>query len=213
MTPLAGHLQRQVALEFGQDDDAADFDSIYGSETATLGGNNYGPAHPCVFREMMDATATDHAGRTFVDIGSGKGRALLLAAHYPFDRILGIETQYDYCRIAKENVREASERIPDPGRIEIECTNALWYVGEKWPQQDVYLFMFRPFIRSRRYEQFFEILALELRKLQTRLTLGFLNPPDNLERMVRPLGLKKFAEKGMQLGFWQRIFRAWECYR
>ena len=41
---------------------------------------------------------------TFVDIGSGKGRALLIAAHYGFKRSVGIEFSPQLCAIARKNV-------------------------------------------------------------------------------------------------------------
>lgn len=40
----------------------------------------------------------------FIDIGSGKGRALLLASQYPFKRVLGIELLPELHRVAKENI-------------------------------------------------------------------------------------------------------------
>jgi SAM-dependent methyltransferase len=48
---------------------------------------------------------------TFVDLGSGKGRALLMASDYPFRRILGIEFLAPLHHAAKKNIeRYSSER-------------------------------------------------------------------------------------------------------
>lgn len=42
---------------------------------------------------------------TFVDFGSGKGRALLLASEYPFKRIVGIEFARELHDVARQNIR------------------------------------------------------------------------------------------------------------
>lgn len=49
---------------------------------------------------------------TFVDIGSGKGRVMMLAALQGFDTILGIEFAPLICRMAKENLARFSGRRP-----------------------------------------------------------------------------------------------------
>jgi hypothetical protein len=74
----------------------------------------YQPTEPALFREMLESlipastmpsrTKFDFREFTFIDIGSGKGRALLMAADYPFRRILGIELLPELHRVAKENI-------------------------------------------------------------------------------------------------------------
>ena len=54
-------------------------------------GNNYAAVEPERFRAVMAALAIDFREFTFVDFGSGKGRALLLASEYPFQKIVGLE--------------------------------------------------------------------------------------------------------------------------
>src|SRR5271167_2282557 len=68
----------------------------------------YQPTEPALFREMlatlMSSAKIEFGEFTFIDIGSGKGRALLMAADYPFRRILGIELLPELHRVAKENI-------------------------------------------------------------------------------------------------------------
>jgi len=69
----------------------------------------YQPTEPTLFREilasLMQANPNINLGEfTFIDIGSGKGRVLLMAADYPFRRILGVELMPDLHRVAKENI-------------------------------------------------------------------------------------------------------------
>jgi SAM-dependent methyltransferase len=69
----------------------------------------YQPTEPALFRDMlaslMQASPKINIREfTFIDIGSGKGRVLLMAADYPFQRILGIELLPELHRVAKENL-------------------------------------------------------------------------------------------------------------
>jgi SAM-dependent methyltransferase len=79
---------------------------------------------------------------TFVDLGSGKGRALLLAAMYPFARIIGVEVQPELHAIARRNI----ECFAAPGqlcrRIESLCADAREY---DFPLEDLVLYLFNPF--------------------------------------------------------------------
>ena len=51
----------------------------------------YQATEPEIFQKMMAVPKIDFREFTFIDIGSGKGRVLLMAADYPFRRIFGIE--------------------------------------------------------------------------------------------------------------------------
>jgi SAM-dependent methyltransferase len=69
----------------------------------------YQPTEPTLFAEMIEslmqvAPTINLPQFTFIDIGSGKGRALLMASQYPFRRILGIELLPELHRVAKENI-------------------------------------------------------------------------------------------------------------
>jgi len=67
--------------------------------------SSYQPTEPALFHEMLRALAIHHPDFTFVDLGSGKGRALLMASDYPFRRILGVELLPELDRVARENIR------------------------------------------------------------------------------------------------------------
>jgi hypothetical protein len=71
----------------------------------------YEPAPPRSFRQIMDAIDVE-AYPLFVDFGSGKGRALLLAAEYPFLVVRGIEFGRELHEAAKENIaRHRGDRL------------------------------------------------------------------------------------------------------
>ena len=68
----------------------------------------YQATEPALFQEMMAALRVDFAEFLFIDLGSGKGRTLLMASEYPFRKILGVELLPELNQIAQENLRKYS---------------------------------------------------------------------------------------------------------
>jgi SAM-dependent methyltransferase len=103
----------------------------------------YQPTEPELFRAMMAALPVDFREFTFIDIGSGKGRALLLAAEYPFTKIIGVELIADLHRAAEENI--ASRRAQSPARqvaaLEALCMDACEFV---FPETPLVVYLFNP---------------------------------------------------------------------
>jgi SAM-dependent methyltransferase len=68
----------------------------------------YQPTESVLFHEMIGAlcerAGIDLSEFVFVDLGSGKGRTLLMASDYPFRRIVGVELLPALHEIAKQNV-------------------------------------------------------------------------------------------------------------
>jgi len=110
----------------------------------------YQPTEPALFHELlaslMRASAKiDFRELTFIDIGSGKGRALLMAADYPFRRILGIEVLPALHRVAKENI--AKYRSESQRCFAIDCL-----LGDgcefAFPPEPTVLYLFNPLPES-----------------------------------------------------------------
>ena len=51
--------------------------------------------------------------KDFLDAGCGKGRAMVVAAHYGFTRITGIEFAKELCEEAKKNLAEVATKFPE----------------------------------------------------------------------------------------------------
>jgi len=81
-------------------------------------------------------------GGVFVDLGSGKGRVLLIAAQLGFKRIVGVEFSGELCEIARENVKAFSRRTQLAARIDIVRSDVANYLIES--EQSVF-FMYNPF--------------------------------------------------------------------
>ena len=97
-------------------------------------GHRYQPVNRAVFHWAMQALPEDLRGYTFIDYGAGRGRALLLAAEYGFDQIVGVEfaaelhddclmniAQYPRSRMRCRKVSclhaDAIDLIPPPGNM------------------------------------------------------------------------------------------------
>ena len=82
----------------------------------------YLPSPVSVTDWILDRVEVDPASATFVDLGCGKGRVLLVAARRPFRRVVGVEISSELAGIARRNVEQY--RPPPPLRSEIEVINA-----------------------------------------------------------------------------------------
>ena len=51
----------------------------------------YAPTMPSALTQALAPLPIQHQDFTFIDIGCGKGRALLIAAQFPFRHLLGVE--------------------------------------------------------------------------------------------------------------------------
>lgn len=79
---------------------------------------------------------------TFIDLGAGMGRALLLAAEYPFRAIVGVEFHPTLARIARRNLAlwRAAGRTRVPARV--YCRDAATF---PLPHGPCLVFLFNPF--------------------------------------------------------------------
>ncbi len=67
-------------------------------------GVSYESTPPEIFKRMVDSLPIKHEEFSFVDVGSGKGKVLLMASELPFKKIIGIEFSSELHRIAQQNV-------------------------------------------------------------------------------------------------------------
>lgn len=104
-------------------------------------GHRYHPTPPRSLRQVLTRLAIAPADTTFVDIGSGKGRTLLVAAGLPFKRIVGVEFAEELHRIAQDNIQAFLARYPG-ARIESVNADATKYA---LPDGPLVLYFFKPF--------------------------------------------------------------------
>jgi hypothetical protein len=106
----------------------------------------YQPTESVLFHEMMGALCAqarfDFRDFAFIDLGSGKGRTLLMASDYPFRRIVGVELLPALSRAAHENLGKYQNKSQSCFAIELICEDASEFA---FPVEPVVLFLFNPF--------------------------------------------------------------------
>src|ERR1700683_22734 len=106
----------------------------------------YQPTESVLFHEMIEAlreqSQLDFRDFTFIDLGSGKGRTLLMASDYPFRRIVGVELLPELHRTARENLSEYKSETQKCFALESICADATEF---PFPLEPTVLFLFNPF--------------------------------------------------------------------
>lgn len=105
----------------------------------------YQPTDPTQFREMLASLKIDSREFTFIDIGSGKGRVLLMAADNPFRRVLGIELLPELHRVAKENIGKYKSESQQCFAIDCLLGDAREF---PFPPEPTVVYMFNPLPES-----------------------------------------------------------------
>ncbi len=110
----------QRLLQRRQDDrDDREFDARYGVDSALafvnpadVQGDNFDGQYfylattVAKFRRMLARLKVKHEDFTFIDLGSGKGRTVLLAGERPFGRVIGVEYSRPLHEIAQQNIEK-----------------------------------------------------------------------------------------------------------
>jgi len=105
----------------------------------------YQPTDPGAFHEMLNAIPADPSQFAFVDLGSGKGRTLLMASDYSFQRILGVELLPALHQVAEENIRQYRSETQCCFSIKSVLADAREFV---FPPERLVLYLFNPFPES-----------------------------------------------------------------
>jgi SAM-dependent methyltransferase len=139
------------------------FDQKYGTDTSGYLGPedlvtgqanedlNYGYSAiaPSVFREACRRwreTLPSVAGRVeaygFVDVGCGKGRAVLLAAEIPFRNVIGVELNPELANLAQRNVAQWQRATKSKAKIRAIQQDAMNF---RWPRTPLLVYLYNPF--------------------------------------------------------------------
>ena len=105
----------------------------------------YQPSEPAIFHEMLDnmkrQCGLDFHNFAFIDLGSGKGRTLLMASDYPFRRIIGVELLPALHQIAQENLGKYRREEQKCFALEAVCADARDFI---FPAEPSVLYLFNP---------------------------------------------------------------------
>jgi len=190
------HLPWRRRLRYGD----IDFDWDYRVDTTgsnlplctrfreVLSGRGYQPSDPLTFYEMMAQLVSNFRDFAFVDLGSGKGRALLMASDYPLRRIIGVELLPELHAIAEENVRKYSSPRQQCCNFELHCGDARRF---QLPPEPLVVFIFDSFPEDILREVIAEV-ERSVREAPRKVYLAYQNPVS--ERVVAEFsGVRKIA--------------------
>jgi SAM-dependent methyltransferase len=113
-----------------------------------LGGfhSAYQPTEPAHFHEMLDSLQQsanlNFADYVFLDLGSGKGRTLLMASDYPFQRIIGVELLPALHSTAQANLAAYKSDSQKCFALESVCADATNF---SLPAAPLIIYLFNPF--------------------------------------------------------------------
>lgn len=138
------------------DPDGRAFDVVHGVDTAGIislaaldvaepgwvHGFDYQPVELLDLAAVLEPFAIDYPRTTFIDLGAGKGRVVMLASALPFKQIIGVEIAPVLAQIAIANVSRYTEAQGSATPWEIVRADAATY---RFPASPLVVFMYNPF--------------------------------------------------------------------
>ena len=101
----------------------------------------YAGSQPSIVRSAMEALPPLDSF-TFVDLGCGKGRPLLVASEFSFRDIIGVELSAPLVAIAEHNAELIARRFPRRMSVRIVLEDATQF---RFPAGNLVIFMYNPF--------------------------------------------------------------------
>ncbi|MGC1372466.1 MAG: class I SAM-dependent methyltransferase [Candidatus Sulfotelmatobacter sp.] len=109
----------------------------------------YQPTEAALFHEMLSAlreqTECDFRDFIFIDLGSGKGRTLLMASDSPFRRVFGVELLPELHRAAQDNLTKYRSETQQCFAVQSICGDATEF---RFPEEPTVLYLFNPLPES-----------------------------------------------------------------
>jgi SAM-dependent methyltransferase len=133
------------------------FDAAHGTDTAgVLVGRELGPSvtrgghlvipyettSEAAIRLPLDSLGLDFDEFVFLDLGCGKGKPLLVAATYPFRRVIGVDISPACIAVARRNLAGYGPERIDPARVELRVGDA---EDVELPEEPLVLYLYNPF--------------------------------------------------------------------
>ena len=130
MLRYEGHYERLFgikSMQIKKSDDAHNF--------------HYQGASYLVLFELLKKLPHSTKNKNFIDIGSGKGRALFCAEYSGFNNLIGVELDKELVEIANENIERYLLKRNE-SKFTFICENALTY---NIPDNSAVFYFFNPF--------------------------------------------------------------------
>jgi hypothetical protein len=145
---------------------------------------------PSLFLQALARLEIDFAEFTFIHLGAGKGRVILLASNFPFRQVIGIEFARDLATVVTRNISDyrPSARV---------CEDMRCMLGDAsdfvFPPGPLVIFMWNPFV-GLVFERVLSNLEDSLRREPREVYLLYLKP-----------------DCGQRLDASSALHKIWEC--
>ena len=101
-------------------------------------GVKYQPSDEQEVRDAVGFLSEEPGNLVFVDLGCGKGRALLVAAKLGFKQVIGVEFARELAEIARENV--AKMNVANVSVVQSDAADF------QFPESDMVVYLYNPFL-------------------------------------------------------------------
>ena len=193
-SPWAWTLRDAIRVRWDLRHGPDEFDRAYGVRTRVVpslgefprtffrGGVEHEPIPATRFCEAIDSLGLDLRNTVFVDYGSGAGRAVLLAATYPFKEVIGIELSPSLHERAQANLRAFPAQARRARAVRLECADATAFA---LPPEPAVLYFYNPFregVMRRALAAIETSLAWAPRRVTIILAFCYKGPREVIER-------------------------------
>lgn len=107
-----------------------------------LYGIRYQGINPDALDQLLSELPINHEEFTFVDFGSGKGRAIIVASRFAFKKIIGVEYSKQLHAIAQNNMSILQQNENSYKDFDLIWADAATYAPPKGP---LVIFLYNPF--------------------------------------------------------------------
>jgi SAM-dependent methyltransferase len=167
-----------------------------------IDARDYTAIEPERFKRVMACFDIPWDRYTFVDFGSGKGRALLLASEFPFKEIIGLEFSPELHRIAETNIglyHSESQKCRDVQSLNVDFTEF------SLPNEPLVLFFFDP-CRGSALAKAIRRIGASLRDNPNPVYAAYVAPSEDVERLFQSCGFQRELFRDTE---WNFIIYEW----
>jgi SAM-dependent methyltransferase len=147
------------------------------------GKNVYQPVRIATFERAMRLFPPNPAGLTFVDVGCGKGAAMVLAAKHGFAKLVGVEYEPELAALGAQNLRRSPTVMRSGCDAGVVCADARQFA---LPEEPFVVFFFNSFDGAL-LSEFIEHLEASLRERQREAWVLYVNPAESERFDRRPM--------------------------
>jgi len=166
-------------------------------------GNDYAAIEPARFRKVLASLQIAFHDYTFIDFGSGKGRALLLASEFPFKRIIGLEFSPELHRNAEENIARYRPPVSDVSDSQkcrdIRSVN-IDFLDYAMPPDPSVLFFFHP-CKARMLAKVMDKIGESLRAAPRPVYIAYVAATEEEEKLLSSTEFLKEAFRSAEFNF------------